>query len=128
MTAPFKRIKCPTHQAVAVARIEIEPDGRKVVAFDMRADMRTDIETGVITGGRKAEPENAIRLALDDVRIARGRIPYVVTWCPKCRGELVIPMDWLQEEAKHSGTARAPIGVLESARQLMQRPGPEART
>jgi hypothetical protein len=108
---PFKAITCDIHKGVIVVRVELASDGGKFVIFWTR----TLFGPNRVLGGRKPEPENETQLRLDDQRIARGAIPYIVTWCPKCRGELVVPMDWLLEEAKHSGVARAPIGVLNSA-------------
>jgi hypothetical protein len=107
----FKTIKCGQHRGVVIARIEREPDGTKVVDYSMR----TVVAPGVVLGeGRAAEPEDRHRLSLSDVRILRGAIPYVVTWCPSCRGELKLPMPWLLDEAKHSGMAVCPTSVLAS--------------
>jgi len=44
---------------------------------------------------------------LDDQRIRRGKIPYLVTWCRKCSREYVLPIEWVLEEAKHSGETTA---------------------
>jgi len=108
----FKRIKCQRHRGEVVGRIEIAADGRKLLIYSMR----TVVEPGLVAGGgRRAEPKDEVRLWLDDPRIIRGRIPYIVTWCPRCRGELVIQMDWLLREAKHSGTAVCPTTVLDSS-------------
>jgi hypothetical protein len=109
MTASFKSITCPKHRGVKVARIEVEPDGKKAVLFSTRVLWGRD----QVLGGRKAEPENKTRLRLDDERIVRGAIPFVVTWCPRCSREFVLPIEWVVEEAKHSGTTTA---VLESWR------------
>lgn len=107
----FKRIKCQQHRRVDVARIEAEPDGQKVIHYSQR----TVVAPGRVLGtGRAAEPGDEIRLSLTDERIRRGNIAYVVTWCPRCRGELVLPMDWLLDEAKHSGMAVSPTSVLDS--------------
>jgi hypothetical protein len=108
----FKKvIKCQQHRGEIVARIEREPDRGKVVVYSMR----TVVAPGYVAGpGRAPEPGDEIRLRLDDERIRRGKIPYIVTWCTPCRGELVIPIDWLLDEAKHSGMAVCPSTVLPS--------------
>jgi hypothetical protein len=110
MTTPFKAIKCPRHGGVIVARIEVEPDGEKAVIFSTR----TLVDPKHVLGGRAAEPENETRLRLDDELIRRGMLPFVVTWCPRCSREYELPMDWLLDEANHSGTAVAPTAVLDS--------------
>ena len=107
---PFKAIKCPRHRGVIVARIEIEPPGKKVVFFSTRVLW----DPNHVLGGRAAEKQDETRLELDDERIARGAIPFVVTWCPKCSREFEFEMPWLFDEAEHSGVAFASIGVLDS--------------
>ena len=110
MTAPFKRIKCPIHQGVVVARVEMLPDKTKVAVFWTR----TLLGPNQVLGGRAAEAQDETRLALNDERIARSKIPYVVTWCPKCRREYSLPMEWLLDVAKHSREELAPTAVLDS--------------
>jgi hypothetical protein len=106
----FKKIKCPRHRGVIVARIEIEPDGEKAIVFDTR----TLVGPNRVLGGRAAEERDETRVRLDDELIRRGMLPYVVTWCRKCSREYALPIEWVFDEAKHSGTAVAPPVVLDS--------------
>jgi hypothetical protein len=113
VTARFKTIFCPIHASVKVGLIELEPDGTK--AFTVWP--RTLVGPKHVLGGRAAEERNKTRLRFDDERIARGAIPFVVTWCKKCSREYVLEMTWLLEESKSSGIVQCPRGVLPSSTQ-----------
>lgn len=119
---PFKRVVCPIHEGVTVGRIEVAPDGTK----DVVVWTRTLLGPNRIEGGRRPEEGDEVRLSLTDPRIGRGKIPFLVTWCRKCRGELVLKMDWVLEAALHPGVVQAPDRVLDSSRQVKS-PGPEVR-
>jgi hypothetical protein len=120
-----KNIKCRQHRGVVIAVIEREPDGGKVLTYWMRtvtpdgrilvegqAARPGDDEPLVLPRGGAPRPGDEVRLRLDDERIGRGAIPYIVTWCLRCNGEIEIPIDWLLNEANQSGTAVCPYGVL----------------
>jgi hypothetical protein len=110
VSGPIARILCPANHAnpVTIARIEREPDGTEVAVFWTR----TTIGPNRVLGGRAADVQDETRLALNDQRIARGAIPYVVTWCRRCRREWVVQVPWLQDAAHRGGTSLAPSEVL----------------
>jgi hypothetical protein len=110
VTRPIARILCPAdhHNPVTIARIERDPDGTDVAVFWTR----TLVGPNRVAGGRAAEEQDETRLRLTDERIARGRIPYVVTWCRRCRREWVLPMPVLQDAARKRSTFLAPSEVL----------------
>lgn len=80
-------------------------------------------------GGRAAEDWGEGRVSLSDPRIERGAIPYLVSWCRKCRKEYVLSTRWLSEVSDKGvrSVLPAPVnGVLGSGSEEKS-PGPEVR-